>query len=1106
MDSLSRRTVLRSTASMAFLAGTTALVSRQAAQAAPVPLTARWIWPGAGAANQWAAFRRTITLPAVPSSARTRIAADSKYWLYVNGELVVFEGGLKRGPNPDDTYVDELDLAPHLKAGDNTIAVLAWYFGKQGFSHKDSGRAGLLLQSDIVTGGTTTRLVSDAGWKAVVHPGYGADASGGQPNYRLPESNIHYDARAATAMAGWETPGYDDGAWRAATDVAAAGAAPWNALVPRPIPFFRISGLRDYTNADDLPAAGGEPIDATLPSNVQITPYLKVDAPAGAVIEIQTDHYQDGGEKNLRATYITTGGVQEFESLGWLSGTSVTYRIPAGVKILALKYRESGYDTDFAGSFSSNDAFFNVLWGKAARTMYLNMRDTYFDCPTRERAQWWGDVVNQLKEGFYTFDPRSHDLGRKAISELAGWQKPDGVMYSPVPAGNWVNELPPQTLASVWTFSTFHAYTGDAATVSATYPQVKKYLNLWSFDSDGLIRHRAGGWDWADWGGNIDARILDNAWYYLALESAITLARLAGAPGDVATWQERRERVKANFDRVLWNSARKEYRSPGYTGDTDDRGNALAVVAGLADPANHPAITSVLRTHLNASPYMEFYVLEALYLMGAVHVAETRMRTRYASQVADPGYTLWEVWDKNGGTDNHAWNGGPLYVLSAYGAGVRPTAPGWKTYDVVPWTGSFTRIDTVTPTVRGDIGVRIDRGEDTVALRLTSPRGTTARVGVPVYRGSRPVIKANGRTVYKNGRFIGRFSGLSFAGADAEHVYFTAGPGTWTFNATRVGRLGNIAAGRRVTGNSSEESGNRGLAQLTDSLVTAVGTAKGFSSEPFPSPDASAAPVWVEIDLGGDSDIDGVSLFPRTDITAAGGGTPGFPVDFTISTRKDGAANYTVARTVTGEADPEGDPRTYDFAKTTARYVRVQATRLGKPASDEPERFRLQLTELEVHPARITVTSNDSLENPDWGISRLIDGITTSVPGAKGYTSNLYRDPDIAGSPIWVEIDLGADRTIGAVTLHPRTDITSADGGSPGFPVDFTIRTRKDGADDYTTVHTATGHPNPGGSAGRYTFDQTRARYVRLQVTRLGPPAKDEPSYYRLQLAEMEPR
>jgi alpha-L-rhamnosidase len=36
--------------------------------------------------------------------------------------MVVFEGGLKRGSNPKDTYYDEVDLTPYLKKGDNNTS------------------------------------------------------------------------------------------------------------------------------------------------------------------------------------------------------------------------------------------------------------------------------------------------------------------------------------------------------------------------------------------------------------------------------------------------------------------------------------------------------------------------------------------------------------------------------------------------------------------------------------------------------------------------------------------------------------------------------------------------------------------------------------------------------------------------------------------------------------------------------------------------------------------------------------------------------------------------------------------------------------------------
>ena len=118
--------------------------------------------------NLWQAYRKTIELDAVPEKAIARIATDSKYWLYVNGENVVFEGGLKRGPTPFDTYYDVVDLKPFLKKGRNTIAVLTWFFGKQGFSHVNSGVPGFLF--DATTNGESgLYLISDSSWKAALY-------------------------------------------------------------------------------------------------------------------------------------------------------------------------------------------------------------------------------------------------------------------------------------------------------------------------------------------------------------------------------------------------------------------------------------------------------------------------------------------------------------------------------------------------------------------------------------------------------------------------------------------------------------------------------------------------------------------------------------------------------------------------------------------------------------------------------------------------------------------------------------------------------------------------------------------------------------------------
>ena len=419
-----------------------------------------------------------------------------------------------------------------------------------------------------------------------------------------------------------------------------------------------------------------------------------------------------------------------------MNGHEVEYTIPAGVKILSLQYRETGYNAEFAGSFRCDDPFYNTLWEKSRRTLYVTMRDNYMDCPDRERAQWWGDAVNEIGEAFYVFDPPGNRLARKAILELANWQRANKTMYSPVPSGNWGAELPPQMLASVgkYGFWTYYFYTGDAETIRIVYPHVRDYLTLWKVDEDGLVVHRKGDWDWSDWGGNIDVRLLDSVWYHLALQGAAEMAKLCGAEGDLPGWQARMAAVEKGVNAKCWNG--REYRSPGYAGDTDDRGNGLAVVAGIAGPDKYQALREVLDKHRNASPYMEKYVLEALFMMGEAQLGLDRMKQRYDGMVKRPISTLSENMDGSG-TYNHAWSGGPLTMMSQYVIGVAPDKAAYEQYHVLPQMGRLTTIEAVVPTVKGNIQVSVKPDTAKFELKLVSPAGTMATVGIPCEKGRR---------------------------------------------------------------------------------------------------------------------------------------------------------------------------------------------------------------------------------------------------------------------------------------------------------------------------------------------------------------------------------
>lgn len=754
------------------------------ADAAAQSWSGKWIstMENQSASNSWMAYRKRLNADKIPATAIARIAADSKYWLWINGKQVVFEGGLKRGPNPLDTYYDTVNIAPYLQKGENTIALLLWYFGKDGFSHKSSGRAGLIF--DCTAG--DLQVNSDKTWKCAILPAY-QTAGAPFPNFRLPEPSILYDARKATLH--WQENNYDDKWMPQAMELGVAGSYPWNKLHLRPIPMWKDEGLKDYPKHPSLPfTSAGDTVVCVLPYNAQITPYLQVEAAAGQKITIATDNYLFYcSETSVRAEYITRDGIQEFECPGWMNGHKVYYFIPAGVKVTGLKYRETGYNTEFEGSFTSSDPFLNKLWEKAKRTLYINMRDTYMDCPERERAQWTGDAVIESGQAFYVLSHSSHALTRKWLNELLGWQRPDSSLYAPVPAGNWDSELPGQVAASVGYYGLWNYYlhTGDKPLIESLYAGVQRYLGSWRPDGKGTMQFRPGGWTWGDWGEERDMELLFNLWYYLAVKGMNNMALALGKTADAENYSAFMDKFRSSFNQQFWTGT--AYRHPSYTGKTDDRAQALAIVAGVAEKEKYPALLKVFQTEEHASPYMEKYVLEAMFQMGYVKEALQRHEKRFGYMVNYPGFTtLFEGWGIGkegfgGGTINHAWSGGGLTVLSQYLCGIAPIEPAYKRFQIMPQPGDVKNASAVVPSVAGKISSSFNNQPGKFTLKAIVPAGTTALIGIP--NNGYTKIMLNNQVIWAKGRY--KKYEPTGQNDNAMHVSFSVPPGEWQFVATK---------------------------------------------------------------------------------------------------------------------------------------------------------------------------------------------------------------------------------------------------------------------------------------------------------------------------------
>lgn len=730
--------------------------------------------------NTWVAFRKEFFIEDTSRKLPLRIAADTKYWLWVNGKMVIYEGGLKRGPTPEDTYYDSLEVSGYLVKGKNSIGVLLWHFGKEGFSHKNSGKAGLLIDCPLVF----PDVSSSDKWEAMVMDAY-QTADDPSPNFRLAESNIRYDARLEKLN--WQSP--TAVSMQKAVEIGVAGSPPWNKLFPRLIPFFKDLGLKDYLSMNVVNASSMVTHEGKLPYNCQVHPVLKIrTSTPGLKIKVFTDIYMFLGEPTIRGEYITRAGEQEFEFPGWMNGEKLIYQIPKGIEVLKLQYRESSFDAVAEGEFISDDVLLNKIWTKGQRTLLLSMRDNYMDCPDRERAAWTGDIVSQTAQSFYALSISSHTLSQKWLSEMSGWVKPNGEFLSPVPAGNSDLEIPDQTLTTyglqgVWNY---YMNTGDAEILKRIFPQVDRNLGFWSYDANGLINVRVAGnrWIWGDRGNRIDMKGLYNMLYAGVLQSMAKMAGVIGKPEKADEYLFKFNALKAAIRKQMlvgqgFRSAEVNYY--------DERVQAFAILNGIAEVGDHTGLVTIINARANASPYMEQFIIQAMMKAGFIDQGLTRIKKRYGLMAEDKNWsTLWEGWsipnDEFGGTTpNHAWSGGAVYLLPMYVHGIVPTSAGYDRIGIKPLDGAVKSSAVKVPSVLGLIKSSFKYGDNRLDVTLDLPNKVIAVLELP-RRYSQIVL--NGEPIFKHGSFTHQGLKIAVWDSDTSLVKIELTGGNWAIQAT----------------------------------------------------------------------------------------------------------------------------------------------------------------------------------------------------------------------------------------------------------------------------------------------------------------------------------
>ena len=1331
-------------------------------------LHANWIWADAPVySEQWVSMRKTFTLDEVPEEAFARISADTKYWLWINGEMAVFEGQLKLGETRYDWYYDKEDISDYLVEGENTIAALVYYAGKVSATTVNSGVPAFLFEAEI----GDTLVCSNTTWRAVIDPAY--EDAGFEEHGSLGESSTRYNAELEmTDSSGnrWVDKDYDDSSWAYAVNqddkirtnrmknneggnnkIYYQNSDPRTQLVLRSIPQWAFYDLKTYTEDGrdgtgiytyektdfaplSLPAeyvveaevsvgessaatislcvalndksnfymmqiglkrsgssaydglifkphtmsggswkssttdltntevgktiydpansvdnrfntkhtvrievtgstvktylngyllgtftdsklaregstigfrqdvdeilnvyslkvtdtAGKEIYNAdidgrnagsivpefsniyiensknegtlakvhsntvskdengdsyvtvrncrvgvsngnatvtykiTNETNQQGTPYLKVRSKnGGELISIVSDSWKD---TSIRHQYVTKTGEQVYEAFGWMNGYVFTFTIPESVEVIELGFRPSGYKTTSTGMVTTDNEVLNKIYQEAYDTLYICMRDTYMDCPDRERSQWWGDTVSNMQQATYAMDETAALLYTKTLKQVIGFVKQDGALPSKVANGKDDLELPMQSLAGVHSFWQYYLYTGNDELLIEAYPYLLDYLDMWSVSVNGVTSHRAGNWDWFDWGDNPDMAIIENCWYYIALDSVLKIAELEGSGATAAEIEfltSRMERMEKNFDAMYWDESKNAYYNETANGMADDRANALAVYVGLADKTRYDGILNVLVNTYNASPYMEKYVLESMYLMDAADEAVARTLERYTS-LAEDGYpTLPEYWViKAAGTKNHAWTGGPLSMLYMYNAGITPLTPNFEAFMVRPQLGTLTSVSAYTEQGCGKIEVVALKSATSFTLSVVVPEGTkSAIIAVPRIEGLDTMIELGDSVVYKNGSPSSTLpTGVTYVGEDVNYVNFEVVPGRYSFTSSE---------------NTLETSDTYSL--VVNAVLNATVNVNGTKITSFPYTYTANAGSCVTVVVTPDKDHR---------IVALTGSAPETVISNRAITRNYTLNGNLTFNAVVEEAEPEVKKVTVNVSDKEMALYAITAYINGDIVSLPyksvyPEGTKLTLTIVSASKENYTVTINGkeintleftmdddvsisvgveqkatvteyavsevtvskkSSNDTTWDEVNLYDGIRISSGDSLGYSTGFSANT----TSVSITYDLGGIKCVNQIALFPRTDVTAEDFTlSCSYPVNFTVSVSEDGK-AYTTALTVTDNVNPKFKQQSFDLGKTyNARYVKLTVTKVGLPISGQTAYY-LQLAEFD--
>lgn len=613
-------------------------------------------------------FRRTFSLPDGAHRYTLYISADDYYKLYVNGTFVT------QGPAPgypQHYYYNTVDLTPRLHPGKNVIAVHTYY---QGLCNRvwvsGDHRQGLIC---ALYDRDTPVLCSDSAFLVRRHSGYTQTGRYGYDT-QFAES---YDARVPEH--GFFAPDFDDSDWEHALP-----AVDDHTYFPQPT-----AQLTLYPLDPVICERHGDRLFLDFGQEIVGYPRLCAQGNAGDTVMLYAGEElcADGSVRwqmrcgcNYRECFTLSGGRDVLPIYDYKAFRYMEIEAPSHVRLTDVGATVRHYPFTCIRHFSlpaglppTCDAeALERIFTLCVNTIRYGVQETFMDCPSREKGQYFGDgVYTALSHMLLTGDTAmTGKMIENAFS--SAFIHPCLMAGGPQAFAQEIAEYPLMTLVLIPLRYTFDR---DRNALAAGFRAACRLIDAYARTygrADGLIAVHDK-WNVVDWPpeardgydcplpdtGTPVAHNVINGYWLCALSAVNRAARLLG----VSEPYDYRAAADA-YMRTFYRPASGLFADTADSAHTAIGSNAFALLLDLPLPDGNGAILELIRQkRLNASNLF----ISPLILFGLFRAGQTDLlydllcdRNYWLRMLAEGATTTFEAFGKD-----RKWNTSLCHTMFA---------------------------------------------------------------------------------------------------------------------------------------------------------------------------------------------------------------------------------------------------------------------------------------------------------------------------------------------------------------------------------------------------------------------------------------------------------